>query len=100
MDLEQVRYLLGGQQFIRHARECCLHNKPCQAMILVDILNPRCITRMVCSITTALTDEQADLHVPQWTLGDRLAKARKDAGLSQKEMAERLEVTAAAVLGG
>lgn len=38
----------------------------------------------------ALTDTQ---FIPEWTLGDRLAKARKDgAGLNQEQMAERLDV--------
>lgn len=34
---------------------------------------------------------------PQWTLGDRLAKARRHAGLEQGEMAEKLGVSRAAV---
>ena len=29
----------------------------------------------------------------QWTLGDRLAKARRAAGISSQEMAEALEIT-------
>lgn len=29
---------------------------------------------------------------PQWTLGDRLAKARRHAGLSQAELARRLGI--------
>lgn len=38
----------------------------------------------------AMTDTQ---FVPEWTLGDRLAKARKDgAGLNQEQMAQRLDV--------
>lgn len=32
------------------------------------------------------------VHVPQWSVGDRMAKARKDAGLSQEDMANRLGV--------
>lgn len=41
----------------------------------------------------ALTDTVA--FVPEWTLGERLAKARKDgAGLNQEQMAERLNVSA------
>lgn len=30
--------------------------------------------------------------LPIWTLGDRLAKAREHAGLTQLEMAERLQI--------
>jgi transcriptional regulator with XRE-family HTH domain len=33
------------------------------------------------------------LKVPEWTLGERLAKARKEAGLTQEEMAEELDVS-------
>lgn len=35
--------------------------------------------------------------VPQWTPGERLAKARKEAGLTQAEMAEKLAVSPGAV---
>lgn len=35
--------------------------------------------------------------VPTWTLGDRLAKARKDAQLTTYEMAEKLGVTRATI---
>ena len=34
---------------------------------------------------------------PVWTLGDRLYKARKQAGLTQHDMAERMEVSRASV---
>lgn len=30
--------------------------------------------------------------VPAWTIGDRLAKARRAAGLNQSEMAERIRI--------
>lgn len=32
-------------------------------------------------------------RIPAWTFGDRLRKARRDAGLSQVEMAYRLDTT-------
>jgi transcriptional regulator with XRE-family HTH domain len=32
-------------------------------------------------------------HIPQWTYGERLRKARADAGLEQEEMASRLGVS-------
>ena len=43
----------------------------------------------------ALSPEQPD--GPRWTLGDRLIKARKHAGLSQAEMADYLGVSRAAI---
>lgn len=39
----------------------------------------------------ALTDTS---YIPEWTLGERLAKARKDgAGLNQEQMADKLNVS-------
>lgn len=38
-------------------------------------------------------------HLPEWSLGDRLTKARHDAGLKQADMADILGVTRAAVSG-
>lgn len=32
-------------------------------------------------------------HVPEWTLGDRIRKARRHAGIRQHELADRLAVT-------
>jgi len=32
-------------------------------------------------------------HIPEWTMGDRLRKAREDAGLSQVELAERIGIS-------
>lgn len=42
-------------------------------------------------------DQDIEHHVPEWTLGERLAKARKDAGFTQRELAKRLHVSAGAV---
>ena len=39
------------------------------------------------------TDAARVLHVPKWTLGDRLRKAREDAGIGSTEMARRLHLT-------
>lgn len=39
----------------------------------------------------------AEVTIPEWTLGDRLAKARAVAGLNQKEWGERLNVSASTV---
>ncbi len=36
---------------------------------------------------------QQEVHIPEWTLGDRLRKAREDAGLSQSQLATRLAVS-------
>lgn len=36
---------------------------------------------------------QQDVHIPEWTLSDRLRKAREDAGLSQQQLADRLAVS-------
>ena len=40
---------------------------------------------------------QHEVHIPQWTLGDRLRKAREDAGLSQAELADLVNVSRATV---
>ncbi len=45
----------------------------------------------------ALTEQIDNPLVPMWTLGDRLAKARRHAGLNQEQMAQRLNVTASAL---
>lgn len=43
----------------------------------------------------AITDITSySIEVPEWTLGDRLRKARRRAGLKQEEMAVALGVTA------
>jgi transcriptional regulator with XRE-family HTH domain len=36
---------------------------------------------------------QTTFHIPEWTMGDRLRKAREDAGLSQTELATRMGVS-------
>lgn len=36
----------------------------------------------------AVVQERAGLHIPTWSMGDRLRKAREDAGLTQQELAE------------
>lgn len=43
---------------------------------------------MLCGMAVTMTGS-----VPEWTLGDRLTKARKIAGLDQSQMAERHGVT-------
>lgn len=40
----------------------------------------------------ALAQTDTEHAVPEWTLGDRLRKARRYAGLSQQEMADALNV--------
>lgn len=37
-------------------------------------------------------------NIPEWTSGDRLAKARRSAGLDQQEMSERLGLSRATVV--
>lgn len=39
----------------------------------------------------------AEAQIPEWTLGERLAKARKVVGLTQKGMAEKMDVSASAI---
>lgn len=36
---------------------------------------------------------QPSWHIPEWTMGDRLRKAREDAGLSQAELADRIGIS-------
>jgi len=36
-------------------------------------------------------------RVPQWTFGERLAKARKDSGLQQSELGEKLGISKSTV---
>lgn len=47
----------------------------------------------------ALTSTHADRapRIPEWTLGERLAKARKDAGLEQEHMARIFKVSTSAI---
>ena len=40
-----------------------------------------------------MTTQQEHHHIPVWTLGDRLRKAREDAGLSQSELAAAVLVS-------
>lgn len=42
---------------------------------------------------TTTTPEGTELVVPEWTLSDRLEKARETAGLSREEMAEAMGTT-------
>ena len=39
----------------------------------------------------------AEVTIPEWTFGERLAKARKHARLNQAEMAERIHVSPSAI---
>lgn len=36
---------------------------------------------------------KSDHVTPEWTLGDRMAKARKVAGISAQQMADRMRIT-------
>lgn len=36
---------------------------------------------------------QNETHVPQWTLGDRLRKAREEAGYTQRELAAAIGIS-------
>lgn len=40
---------------------------------------------------------QTHHHIPEWTLGDRLRKAREDAGMDQAALAEALGVSRATI---
>ncbi|MGY6501607.1 MAG: helix-turn-helix domain-containing protein [Acidimicrobiales bacterium] len=48
-------------------------------------------------MASTIRDDQEEREDPQWTFGDHLAKARRDAGYSQEQMAaliaQRLERT-------
>lgn len=37
----------------------------------------------------------AEVTIPEWSMGERFAKARKHAGLTQEQMASRLSVSSA-----
>lgn len=45
---------------------------------------------------TARSEQTSD-RIPEWTLGERLAKARRESGWTQAEMAGLLEVSPGAV---
>lgn len=47
----------------------------------------------------ALTNpsDQRELRIPEWTLGDRLAKARTEAGMEQEDMARILNVSKSSI---
>lgn len=45
----------------------------------------------------ALTETAATGVIPEWSLGERLAKARHHAGLSQEAMADQMHVSASAI---
>lgn len=40
-----------------------------------------------------MTTQPTAGHVPSWTIGDRLRKAREDAGFDQRELAEKIGVS-------
>lgn len=42
---------------------------------------------------TEETKVEATLRIPVFTLGDRMAKAREEAGLTQEQMADKLRVS-------
>ncbi len=44
-----------------------------------------------------MTFTQTETNVPVWTVGDRMRKARREAGLERKAIAEYLGVTPSAV---
>lgn len=41
----------------------------------------------------------AEVVIPEWTLGDRLAKARKGAGIKQQDLADYLGVSIGSISG-
>lgn len=40
-----------------------------------------------------MSENPMQVHIPAWTLGDRLRKSLRDAGVSVQEMAEHLDVS-------
>jgi transcriptional regulator with XRE-family HTH domain len=45
-----------------------------------------------------MTEATSPATVPQWTLGDRLRKAREHAGLKQTEMAEEIGIGRSSII--
>jgi transcriptional regulator with XRE-family HTH domain len=45
-----------------------------------------------------MTEATSPARVPQWTLGDRMRKARESAGLKQTEMAEEIGIGRSSII--